>query len=54
MYKIVRLEMQNTLCQWVEIYKNDKYLSRILVGKDQNDDDIVREYYNGLHISAMF
>jgi hypothetical protein len=54
MYEIIRLEMQNELCQWVEVYKNDKYQARLLVGKIQTDKEIVTEMFNYWQVSKMF
>lgn len=54
MYKIIRLEMQNELCQWVEVYKDNVYQSRLLVGKNQTDKEIVSEMFNNWEISKMF
>ena len=46
MYKVIRLEMQNELCQWVEVYKDNFYQSRLLVRKDQTDKEIIAEMLN--------
>ena len=54
MYKVIRLEMQNELCQWAEVYKNGLYQSRLLVGKDQTDKEIIAEMFNNWQISKMF
>jgi len=54
MYKVIRLEMQNELCQWVEVYKNNVYQIRLLVGKNQTDKEIIAEMFNSLEISKMF
>lgn len=59
MFKIIRKEFQNTVCQWVEIYKNGEYMTRMLVGGtgtkwEQSDKQIVDEYFNSLAIDRMF
>lgn len=54
MYKIIRLEMQNALCQWVEVYKNGLYQACLLVGATQTDSEIIDEMFNSCAISKMF
>ena len=53
-YSVKRLEMQNSICQWVEVYCNGSFKKRLLVGKDESDSDIIEEYFNSISIDAMF
>ena len=47
---IVKLDIVNEINQWVEIYSNGIFLKRMLVGTNQNDKEIIDEYYNQLNV----
>ncbi len=53
MYEVFRLEMEDELNQWVEVYKNCQYQIRLLVGKNQTDSEIIEEMFNSYQISKL-
>jgi hypothetical protein len=45
-FQIVKGEIFKQINQWVEIFKNGEYQTRMLVGVNQTDKEIIDEYYN--------
>ena len=43
---IVKGEIFKNINQWVEVFKNGVYQTRMLVGSNQTDKEIIDEYFN--------
>jgi len=43
---IVKGEIFDKMSQWVEIFKNGEYQTRMLIGVGQSDKEIIDEYFN--------
>jgi len=43
---IVKGEILDDINQWVEIFKNGEYQTRMLIGVGQSDKEIIDEYFN--------
>ena len=49
--KILKGQIFKGINQWVEIFFNDEYQTKMLVGVNQTNDDIIEEYYNQIKCS---
>jgi len=45
-FQIVKCEIFKQINRWVEIFINGEYQTRMLVGVNQTDKEIIDEYYN--------
>ena len=43
---IVKVEIFKDINQWVEIFKNGEYQTKMLIGVGQSDKEIIDEYFN--------